>query len=292
MPAGKKRKLRAGIIGSGRLGTALALALDHKEYSIEYLVARRLQNARKAAALLDASTRALAAKHMRELSPVDLVLIATPDDQIAKVANELAGLKLAWPGKATVLHTSGALSSRVLAPLGERGWSIGSLHPLVSVSDPRAASLRGGFWCVEGDRAAVRIAKTVVRDLEGKSFSIGSEYKPLYHAAAVMSSGNVVALFDVALEMLGQCGLRRKEAQRVLLPLLITAIGNLRDKDPANALTGPFSRGDVETVKRHLTVLKHNELKDALELYRLLGQRSLKLSKRNSPQIGRLLKSG
>ncbi|HTG87374.1 MAG TPA: DUF2520 domain-containing protein, partial [Pyrinomonadaceae bacterium] len=42
------------------------------------------------------------------------------------------------------------------------------------------------------------------------------------------------------------------------------------------ALTGTFARGDVETVKRHLEVLKSN--KAALEFYRLLGRRSLELA--------------
>jgi predicted short-subunit dehydrogenase-like oxidoreductase (DUF2520 family) len=60
--------------------------------------------------------------------------------------------------------------------------------------------------------------------------------------------------------------------------------------DPADALTGTFSRGDVETVKRHLASLKKHELADALDLYRLLGKRSLKLTKKH-PQITQLLKS-
>ena len=180
--------------------------------------------------------------------------------------------------KCIVLHTSGALSSDVLAPLRKTGWSVGSLHPLVSVSEPRAGArlLHGAFWCVEGDKRAVRLARSLVRDLDGKSFSISSENKPLYHAAAVMASGNVTALFDVALELLGQCGLNPKQAQEALMPLLASAVRNLENLNPSQALTGTFARGDVETVKRHLQVLKSNKF--ALEIYRLLGLRSLDLA--------------
>ena len=71
MPARTKRKLRVAIIGSGRLGSALAIALEQKRYAIEYMVARRLQSARKAAALLDARPRAAAARQLSELPPVD-----------------------------------------------------------------------------------------------------------------------------------------------------------------------------------------------------------------------------
>jgi predicted short-subunit dehydrogenase-like oxidoreductase (DUF2520 family) len=170
------------------------------------------------------------------------------------------------------------LSSAVLAPLRNQNWSTGSLHPLSSISEPKAGAqlLRGAFWCVEGDKRAVHLGKTIVRDLEGKSFSITSDKKPLYHASAVMASGNVTALFEVALELLGDCGLSRAESRSALLPLLASAVRNLEKLDPSRALTGTFARGDLETVKRHLEALKNNQ--SALEIYRLLGLKSLDLA--------------
>ncbi len=126
----------------------------------------------------------------------------------------------------------------------------------MSVSAVHDATLRGAFWSVEGDRSALRLGKEIVRDLGGKSFSIRSEDKSLYHAAAVMVSGNVVALFDVALEMLAECGLDRKTARAILLPLIASTVRSLETKTPEESLTGTFSRGDVETVKRHLAAMK------------------------------------
>lgn len=290
MPVTKgKQKPEISIIGAGRLGTTLAIALAGKGYSIHSLVARRAQRARAAAALVNGHPEPLAAKHLRSLRPAQLFLITTPDDQIAEVAAGLSEIKT--DRQVTALHASGALSAEVLAPLRRRGWATGSIHPLISVSDPRAgaAALRGAFWCLEGDPRALRMAKAIVRDLGGKSFSIDAADKPLYHAAAVMASGNVVALFDVALELLVQCGLTQTTAQSILLPLIASTIRNLENKNPERALTGTFARGDVETVKRHLAALQHN--KPALALYRLLGQRSLKLAKQKHPRIAQLLKS-
>src|ERR1051325_7523130 len=97
-----------------------------------------------------------------------------------------------------------------------------------------------------------------------------------------MVSGNVIALFDVALEMLMHCGLSRKTARSILTPLIASTVRSLATKDPAQALTGTFSRGDVKTVKRHLAALKQHELTDALELYCRLGKRSLKLAKKRT----------
>ncbi len=288
MPAAKrKQKPEVAVIGAGRLGTSLALALHGNGYAIQSLVARSAQSARRAAGLLNEDVQVLAAKQLREVRAADVFLITTPDDQIATVAEELSNLMLP---KAVALHTSGALSAEILAPLSAKGWDTGSIHPLISVSDTTdgRTALEGAFWSVEGDTVALRVGKSIVRDLGGQSFSIRSEDKPLYHAAAVMASGNVVALFDVALEMLGQCGLTRKTARSILLPLIASTVHNLESKDPKQALTGTFARGDLETVKRHLAALTGN--KDALELYRLLGERSLKLAKEH-PQITQILKS-
>jgi predicted short-subunit dehydrogenase-like oxidoreductase (DUF2520 family) len=280
----RKQKPQVSIIGTGRLGTALAIALTSHGYPIQSLVARRAQTARKAATFVDGNPQILAVKQLLSLRPADLFLITVPDDQIAGVAAQLSGLEF----DAIALHTSGALSSAVLAPLRKRGWHTGSIHPLISVSDTNA-TLAGAFWSVEGDAASLRMGKAVVRDLGGHSFSIRSEDKPLYHAAAVMAAGNVVALFDVALEMLMQCGLSRKTARSILTPLIASTVRNLETKDPAQALTGTFARGDVETVKRHVAALKSKEMAAALELYRLLGERSLKLTGKH-PQITQILK--
>lgn len=267
-----KPKPEVSIVGTGRLGTALAIALAREGYTIRALVTRR------SAAFLKGSSRIMAVKELADLPAPELLLIATPDDQIAKVAQTLAKLDWDTDWVKTVLHTSGALSASVLTPLREKEWSTGSLHPLVSVSEPKAGArlLKGAFWSVEGDKRAARLARTIVRDLDGKSFSISSENKPLYHAAAVMASGNVTALFEVAIEMLTACGLTRRQAQTALLPLLASAVRNLEELDPAHALTGTFARGDLQTVKRHLASLKNHEA--ALEVYRLLGRRSLDLA--------------
>ena len=271
--AKRKRKSDVSIIGTGRLGTTLARALADSGYSIRSLVARRAESARKAARLLDAEVQVLAAKEMRSLIDADLFLITVPDDQIAGVARELSEINA--DRKVTALHTSGALSSDVLAPLREKGWHTGSIHPLLSVSAGGDASLRGAFWSVEGDRSALRLGKEIVRNLGGKSFSIKTEDKPLYHAAAVMVSGTVVALFDVALEMLGECGLDRKTARAILLPLIASTVRSLETKTPEAALTGTFSRGDVATVKRHLAAMRNPEIRS---LYQALGNRSLNLA--------------
>lgn len=284
------------VIGAGRLGTALARALATRGYAIEALVSRRLAHARRAQSLTGAPAGAqplaLAFSDVGRLPPIDVLLVTTPDDAIETVATRLAAVPGAdgrWP---VALHASGALSSDALAALRARGCSVGSMHPLVSVSDPvvGAEALSDVFFCIEGDRAAVRAARRVVRDLGGRSFTIRARDKALYHAAAVMTSGHSVALFDAATELLARCGLSPARSRRVLLPLLGSTYDNLRSQKNSRALTGTFARGDVAIVRRHLAALASQNLPATLVVYALLGQRSLQLAAEGGAQTDALQK--
>src|SRR6185369_14643578 len=94
----RKEKPEIAIIGAGRLGTALAVALAARNYTIRALVARRVESARKSATLVGAAAssvdghatplaaKPLAAKQIGSLPQADLVFISVPDDQIASVA--------------------------------------------------------------------------------------------------------------------------------------------------------------------------------------------------------------
>ena len=297
------------IIGAGRLGTALGLALKSAGYEINVVAAKRPSSARQAAKVFGPKTLALSALQLSRLSPgqiehlnrCSLILIATPDDVIATVAKQLSeifasermrlGSNKRTPAiRRVALHTSGALASDVLKPMRISGFATGSLHPLVSISESRSGAelLTRGFFSLEGDPAALRVGRTSVSDIGGESFTIDTRRKALYHAAAVMASPHLTALFDIALEMLGVCGLSQRQAQKVLLPLVKSTVANLAIQDPARALTGTFRRGDVSTVQMHLAAIKAANLPQALAAYVLLGQRSISMAGKHHPNAAGL----
>lgn len=280
-------------MGAGRMGTALGLALRRAGHHIEVVITKTAPSARRAAKLIGGGAATLAVRQpnkapvetVRRLFQSDLLLISTPDDALKAVAARLAGTIRragAGPGKAQrfALHTSGAVSSEVLAPLRALGFAVGSLHPLVSVADAAAPQdpFRGAHFCVEGDRAATRVATSLVKELGGLPFTISSEAKPLYHAAATVTSGHVTALFDLATEMLQECGLTKRRARQILAPLLKSTAANLDAQSPAEALTGPFARGDVATIGKHLAAMKAKKMTEAADLYVTLGLRAAKLA--------------
>lgn len=303
-----KKKPVVTIIGAGRVGSAFGIALRDAGYQIDLVVAKHGQTAKRSARLIGKSAIGLSAAKFRglsrgqrdRLSRSSLILLTIPDDVVESAARALATALHSFPATVkpsraprVVLHTSGALSSEVLRPLKGEGFATGSLHPLISISEPRsgARSLANAFCSVEGDAAAIRLGKQIVRDLGGKSFTIKSDVKALYHAAALTASPNMTALFDIALEMLSRCGLTQTRARHILLPLVRSTLDNLVTHAPSRALTGTFKRGDITTVRKHLAAIEAHDLPDALQAYILLGQRSLLLSDRppNEKQIRRLL---
>src|SRR5688572_25619420 len=126
----KAKRLRISIVGAGRMGTALGVALRRAGHHIEVVVTKSAPSARRAAKLIAGGAAALAEGQPNNTPAVtvsrfvqsDLLLISTPDDALEEVAARLARIIRragADRGKAQrfVLHTSGAVSSEVLAPL-------------------------------------------------------------------------------------------------------------------------------------------------------------------------------
>jgi len=277
---------RISIIGIGRLGGALAIALARKGFLIENLIARKPEKAQIISDFVGGNLMNFSPEDLSEISS-DIIFIATQDFEIENTARVLAeNLK----GKPVVFHTSGSLSSEMLQNLREIGCTVGSFHPLVSISESILGANRfeNVYFCIEGDAEAVEIAENIAADLGGKYFTIESKHKTLYHAAAVTASGHVIALFDAAIEMLAKCGVDEDRSKEILLPLIKSTVENLNEQTTAEALTGTFARADVETLEKHLQVLRENVSDEALEVYLQLGERSTHLAEKQGADKAKL----
>jgi predicted short-subunit dehydrogenase-like oxidoreductase (DUF2520 family) len=211
------------IIGPGRAGRSLLAALDAAgDFESRGALGREAPLAAAAAG-------------------VDLLVIATPDDQVGRVA------ALVTPVETTVvIHLSGSLGLDVLEPHRRRG----SVHPLVPLPSPErgAERMRSGItFAVAGDP----MATAVVESLGGRAFAVEDRQRTGYHATASIAANHLVAL-------VGQV---ERVAASVDLPLdafaglLHAALDDALEVGPRQALTGPASRGDWDTVERHRRAL-------------------------------------
>jgi len=261
-----------GIIGPGRAGVGLALALALAGHEV-LLYGRRKKAVPEPLTLTvgpaDSPPPAWIAR-------AGVVILAVRDDAIRFLAESLARTGAVRPDQ-VVLHLSGAQGQEALAPLLSSRAALGSLHPLQTIAAAERAPerLKGAWAAVEGMPRAVQVAEGLARALGLRPFHIPSEAKPIYHAGAVFASNYFVVVEAVAQRLLRLAGLSDAEAWQALRPLVAGTFDNLSGQGPLAALTGPVARGDTATLRRHIERLSRD---DGL-LYRALGRAALELAR-------------
>ncbi|MDY0374452.1 MAG: DUF2520 domain-containing protein [Desulfobacterium sp.] len=269
------------IIGCGRVGTALAVFLARAGYPIAGLASKTVASAENAAAL--AGTGQVFAHAGDAAQRGKIVFITTPDGAIQEVFETLAAQKQkAFQPETVVFHCSGALSSSLFSKVPD--LARGSIHPLQSFAphEPGQPSpFKGVNISVEGDDLAVVQGTEIIRDLGGISFTIPTQAKTLYHAAAVVASNYLVTIEHFAVELLKEADLSEPRAYEILEPLISGTLANIGRKGTMAALTGPVARGDDKIVAAHLADLEKKR-PDYLELYKTLGRHTLKIAEQNN----------
>jgi len=254
MRAESKQSPSVCVVGPGRLGTALSLNLRSAGWDIARLVVRAGRRKSRKSAQLGRTVGATVVELGQSTLPAGLIWITVPDDAIAAVAAELAALQ-DWRGR-TVFHSSGALTNDVLQPLRDKGARVASVHPGMTFVAKSVPTLKGVPFGVEGDPAAVRLARKIIADLGGTAVTIPKENKVLYHAFDAFASPLLIALM-AALENVGQAaGIPDKKLRTMAGPLLRQTLDNYLEHGAAAAFSGPFVRGDVAVIQRHLQGLR------------------------------------
>ena len=265
------------IVGPGRMGLALGAALTHAR-AVDQLVYFGRSADPHPHPLFDEEADHVTYRIGIGPLPEGIVILilAVPDDVLHSVANEVARAGPA-PRNCVALHLSGALSTDVLAPLHGAGYSVGSLHPLQTVADPWSGADRlvGCAYALAGEPAALAMAREIVDALSGRALVVPPALRPSYHAAAVFASNYVVAAAAVVARTLAEAGISESDAIAAALPLMRGTLDNIQQLGFGAALTGPVARGDVDTVRLHLSRLSPRER----GLYSALGQETLRLAR-------------
>lgn len=262
------------IIGTGRVGTALAYGLTEAGYLIKYLTSKPAADAQILAMELNSE---YIEPPYSEVKNADIIFLTVPDGQISSVVGGLAGLTdTDWKGK-SVIHTSGALTTELLEPLRKLGAITSSMHPLQTFPPgSKSERFKNIYFAVEGENTF--LVEKIARDLGGTPFRIQSRNKILYHTAATIASNYMFALVSTAVRTLELSGIDKDgiDPLKVLFPLIKGTLGSIEEYGIKEGLTGPVARGDIETIERHIAELKSHS--DLLAVYKLLGLELLKLA--------------
>ena len=279
-------KPRIVMVGAGNLGSAMAVSLRHAGYQIERIVARSRGASLRKAQKLAREVGAAASVGLPDESHAEVVWLCVPDGEIAQAARVLAATGN-WKGK-VALHSSGALASDELASLRRRGAAVASVHPMMTFVRGSRPSLAGVSFAVEGDAAAVRVARRIVTDLGGNAHAIRKKDKAAYHAWGAFASPLFTALLATSERVAASAGVPLKEARRRVIPILLQTLANYASFGAPGAFSGPIVRGDVDTVKKHMRVLAH--VPPARDVYVALARAALRyLPAKRRGELARVL---
>lgn len=267
--------LSIGFIGAGRVSVTLGRCFYEKKLPVSGYFSKTYEHAAKAGNF----THSRAFGTVEELAGnSDIIFITVPDGEIYNIYKDLKKCDIR---NKILCHCSGAMSAKVFEDIESTGAYGFSVHPAYAFGDKWNSykELGSAFFTVEGNREKMPVITGILNILGNPYQVITAENKYKYHASLTMASNCVAALYNIAENLLGDCGFSDETAQSVLNPLFLNNAKNICQIGCKNALTGAVDRNDITTVHEHLSVLDD----DTLAVYRLLSGELIKIAKQKYP---------
>ena len=261
-----------GFIGAGRTANTLALAMHKAGYRITSIASQSYESAASLALNIPGCSPKTSSLYVVETCKI--VIMTVPDDSIESVT-----AKLPWQKGQGAIHCSGVLSLQPLGSAKQKGAMVGSLHPYQTFPKglDATAALPGSVFAVEGSEELKDWLEKLVEDLGCKAITIHPKNRPLYHTAAVMGCGLLTTLIETTYGLWEIMGFSEKETRQAVLSLAKGTLRGIEQQQSGLVATGPITRGDVNTLRKHMEALAEN-MQEALYLYKQLGLRMLTLT--------------
>ena len=259
------RKSTIGFVGAGVVGGSLAVALWQQGYPVVTVASRTFASAQSLASRVAGCVPFASVQEAADAS--DVVFITTPDDAIEPVASGIS-----WRPGQGVVHCSGAASLDLFHQAVRQGAVAGAFHPLQAISSVEngVSSIPGTTFGIEGDGEMRAFLKETALAIGGRPVFLNAEDKPLYHLSGVMMGGLLTTMAAVVAELWEVFGIERAEGLKALIPMMRQVSYNLESSGLPGAVAGPYARGDVGTVRKHLEALR-SRAPHVLPLYRELA---------------------
>ena len=254
---GLYKSLSLSCLGAGHTGSTMCKLLS-AHVQINQVINRTHSSAHEAVKFIGVGEAIdIDNQSYTDLTPADIWMLTCPDDQLQTVGDSLLNSGVLQPGN-IVFHCSGAISSGIFSRARAVDVSVASLHPMHSFADPKLSlqNFAGTSCAIEGDTAAIKVLSGLFEAIGANLFPIDRDKKALYHASTVMACNNLVSLLELSKLMLSQSGVDIEKYHNPLQALIHQTLTNYFDTDAQRALTGPISRGDINTIETHLAALE------------------------------------
>jgi predicted short-subunit dehydrogenase-like oxidoreductase (DUF2520 family) len=250
--------MKITLIGTGNVAYHLGLRFREQDIILNQIIGRNEDKTRAFSMIFqtDATTDFSKIK-----TDSDIYIIAVNDSSVENVAQNLSQIL----DSQLVAHTSGSVSSAILAPFFK---NYGSLYPLqtFSVSSP-----------VDFEKVPIFInasSKQLENDIEKIALSLSpiihflpDEKRVALHVAAVFVNNFTNHLFQIGKDIADKNDLPFD----VLKPLIELTVSKIQNQEPKAVQTGPAIRGDANTLIKHVGFLKDYP-PQYLELYKVFSE--------------------
>ena len=239
------------MIGAGRAGTALGVALARAGHHVVAVSAVSEASLRRAHANFP---DAVVTDPGQVVGHADLALLTVPDDALPDLIAGLAATGAPLEGR-MLAHASGRYGVTVLEEAVRQGALPLALHPVMTFTGrpDDVDRLRGTCFGVTAPDVLRPAAEVLVIEMGGEPVFIPEEHRDLYHAALASAANHLITLVAQATDLLRTAGVANPA--RMLGPLLSASLDNaLRFGDAG--LTGPVARGDAATVAAHVAAIE------------------------------------
>jgi predicted short-subunit dehydrogenase-like oxidoreductase (DUF2520 family) len=236
-----------GFIGAGNVGGSLALAMSNAGYRVIAAGSRTFASAQTFAGRIPGCT---AYESIQEVADrTDFVFISTSDDAIKVVCDQIS-----WREGQGVAHCSGAASVDLLQSAADQGAIPGAFHPLQAFNSVEngVKAIPGVTFGIEGNDEMQSYLQGIATDIGGIPISLRPQDKVLYHISGVLMGNLLTVLASVAASMWEKFDHTRDEGVRALSPMMPAVASNLDSVGVPQAVAGPYPRGDIGTVQKHL----------------------------------------
>ncbi|MDE2859911.1 MAG: DUF2520 domain-containing protein [Chloroflexota bacterium] len=243
--------LRVGFIGAGRAAGALAAGLSERGYPVPAVASRTHASAAALAERIEGCKAVASAQRVAE--SCDIVFITTPDAAIESVAREVD-----WPAGVGVAHCCGAESASILDAARVQGAPTGSFHPMQTFTQATRGTdcFAGVTFAIDGSPPLLDVLAEMARALGGRPVEVRPEHRALYHLSGFLACGLMTAQVGRAADLWSVMGFTREQGLEALVPILRGTVDSLEAQGLPGALTGPISRGDLGTVRKHLEAIE------------------------------------
>ena len=247
-------KSNVAIIGAGRVSYSLTSALSKSGYNIVSIISRDINSAKALAKKFRINQFYDGVNNIPKSARI--FFLCVPDGQIAIVASELSKLNLNFK-QSFFVHLSGAVNISVLKTLKRKGAKIASLHPMQTFPSKKIVNLKGVHAALEtDDETAYNLLLQISNDLQLISFRVDSKNKSYYHLAGVYASNFLAGNLYFSSKLLSLNKIEKDEYFNILQSTIYATLKNIEKVGPANALSGPVERGELQTIKNHISSLK------------------------------------